>query len=127
MYSQRRAVGALLVALIWVAACSEPEGCTLVLVYGIEVEVQDASSDEPIAGRVHGVITDGAFEDSLRVPGGDPATATSLVGAGERAGIYAVHLEGVGYRPWDTTDVRVTRDACHVHPVTFIARLEPAS
>jgi hypothetical protein len=127
MYSQPRAVAALMVTLMWVTACSEPEGCTLTFAFGIEVEVRDASTDESIAGRVHGVITDGAFEDSLRAPGGDPAAATTLLGAGERAGIYAVHLEGVGYEPWDTTNVHVTRDACHVHPVTFIARLEPVS
>lgn len=125
MYSQPRAAAALLVTLMWVTACSEPGGCTLIFAFGIEVEVRDASTDESIAGRVHGVITDGAFEDSLRVPGGDPTAATALLGAGERAGVYAVHLEGAGYEPWDTTNVHVTRDACHVHPVTFIARLEP--
>jgi hypothetical protein len=94
----------------------------------LAIEVRDAATNEFIAGLIRGVATDGAFEDSLRVVAGlgaDPAQATTLGGAYERAGNYAVHLEGPGYEAWDTTNVRVTKDECHVRTATFTARLTP--
>lgn len=117
---------ASLVTACLVGACSDPGACTLNLVSAVAVEVRDASTEEFIAGFVRGIVTDGAFEDSLRVVaslGTDPALPTTLGGADERPGNYAVHLEGPGYQAWDTANVQVSRDACHVRTATFTARL----
>jgi hypothetical protein len=127
-----RAVGltATLVTAGLAGACSDPGGCTLNIVPAVAVEVRDASTDDFIAGLVQGVVADGAFEDSLRVVaslGTDPALPTTLGGADERAGTYAVHLEGSGYEAWDTANVQATRDACHVRTATFTARLTPTA
>jgi len=123
------ALAATLVTAGLGGACSDPGACLLNVVPAVEVEVRDASTDEFIASIVRGILRDGAFADSLRVVaslGTDPALATTLGGADERPGTYEVHLEGSGYEPWDTTNVRVTRDDCHVHTATFTARLTPA-
>jgi hypothetical protein len=127
-----RTVGlaATLVTAGFAGACSDPGACTLDIVPAVEVEVRDASTDGFIAGLVQGVATDGAFQDSLRIVaslGTDPAVPRTLGGADERAGNYAIHLEGPGYEVWDTGNVRVTRDACHVRTATFTARLTPAA
>jgi hypothetical protein len=116
----------LLVSAGLVAACSEPGGCTPSLVFGIQVLVRDGRTDAFIAQPVHGVVRDGAFEDSLRVvssAGTDSALATVLAGAAERPGTYSVHLESAGYEPWDTANVPVTKGECHVRPASFTARL----
>ena len=66
------------------------------LVFGIQAEVRDAGSEAFVAGPVHGVVRDGAFEDSLQVvssAGADPAIPTVLAGAAERPGTYVVHVE----------------------------------
>jgi hypothetical protein len=55
-----------------------------------------------------------------------PPRVITLAGAHERAGIYSVQLEAVGYEPWDTAGVRVTEDECHVRTARFTAALEPA-
>jgi hypothetical protein len=124
------ALSASLVTTRLVGACSEPGACTLNILPAVAVEVRDASTDAFIAGLVRGVVTDGAFEDSLRVIGSldtDPEVPTTLGGADERAGTYAVHLEGEAYEAWDTAGVRVTRDACHVRTAAFTARLTPTA
>jgi hypothetical protein len=116
----------LLVIAGLVAACSEPVECTPSLVFGIQVLVRDARTDAFVAQPVHGVVRDGAFEDSLRVvssAGTDSALATVLAGAAERPGTYSVHLESAGYEPWDTANVRVTKGECHVRPASLTARL----
>jgi hypothetical protein len=127
-----RAVGlvASLATAGLVGACSDPSECLPFAAAGVEVELRDASTDQFVTGLVRGVVTDGAFEDSLRVVaslGPDPELPSTLAGAYERAGVYAVHLEGRGYEAWDTTNVRVSRDACHVRTVMFTARLTPAA
>lgn len=120
----------LLVIAGLVAACSEPGECTPSLVFGIQVLVRDGGTDAFVAQPVHGVVRDGAFEDSLRVvssAGTDSALATVLAGAAERPGTYAVHLESAGYEPWDTANVRVTKGECHVRPASLTARLTIAA
>ena len=125
-----RTLGASLVTTSLVSACSDPGACTADVLPAVAVDVRDASTDSFVAGLVRGVVTDGAFEDSLRVIGSlgtDPPVPTTLGGADERAGTYAVHLEGAGYEAWDTAGVRVTRDDCHVRTATFTARLTPTA
>lgn len=110
--------------------CSEPGGCLLFAAPAIAIEVRDAATGDFIAGLVRGTLTDGVFEDSLKVIGGtgsDPVQATTLGGAYERPGVYAVHLVGTGYAAWDTANVRVTRDECHVGTARFTARLTPTA
>jgi hypothetical protein len=100
--------------------CTDP-GCTTELRFGLAVDVRRAATGESLAGIARGAMTDGAFTDSLQTfPGG-----VTLVGAGERAGTYAVHLEAAGYQPWDTTGVVVGRDECEVHPVALTAGMRP--
>ncbi|MFL5447159.1 MAG: hypothetical protein ACJ8A6_11775 [Gemmatimonadales bacterium] len=112
------------------SGCSEPAACTLELRRAVQVEVRDAVSDDYIAGVVHGAVRDGSFEDSLRVvgwTGTDPGVTTTLGGADERPGTYAVHLKGAEYQAWDTARVQVSRDECHVQTVSFTARLTPTA
>jgi hypothetical protein len=54
------------------------------------------------------------------------AFGSDLVGAGERAGTYAVTVTATGYAEWTTSGVVVTADECHVIPVRLEPRLQPA-
>jgi hypothetical protein len=88
MASRALALSASLVTSNLVIACSDPGVCTTDILPAVAVEVRDASTDGFIAGLVRGVVTDGAFEDSLRVIGSlgtDPPVQTTLGGADERA------------------------------------------
>lgn len=104
------------------------EGCTLVLVPGIAVEVRDRITNEFLATTPRGVVVEGASVDSLVVSGFSdhvPPRVTTFHGARERAGRYVVRIEADGYAPWDTAGIRVTEDDCHVRTVRFTAELEP--
>jgi hypothetical protein len=105
------------------AGCDPDEGCTLVLVPGIAVEVRDRITNEFLATTPRGVVVEGTFVDSLR-GFSDPLT-TTLHGAHERAGRYVVRIEADGYLPWDTAGIQVTKDECHARTVRFTAALEP--
>jgi hypothetical protein len=110
------------------AACSEPSFiCTDESRPAIVVEIRNRVSDEYLSVVPKGVVRDGAFEDSL-VTAGETLEATrvaTMSAAHERAGTYLVQLEADGYLPWDTSNVRVFADECHVITEEFIARLQP--
>jgi len=44
----------------------------------------------------------------------------------EREGTDTITVRRAGYATWTRTGVTVTRDECHVRPVTVTARLQPA-
>ena len=129
MPSRAAGIATSLVIAGLVGGCSDPGPCLLFAAPGLAIEVKDASTNDYIADLVHGVATEGAFEDSLRViaaRGTAPAQGTTIGGVYERAGMYAVHIEGPGYEAWDTANVEVVEEGCHVRTVSFTARLVPA-
>ena len=91
----------LILGAITGSACLDPGACTTSVEPAIRVEVRDAATGAFIADIARGVARDGDFEDSLRVigaTGGNPSIGTTLGGADERPGTYAIHL-GQGRRP----------------------------
>jgi hypothetical protein len=128
---RRRAFGlAVTVVAAYISgACTENDVCIVIAVPAIKIQVRDAVTDELIAGPIKGTVTDGSFRDSLVVltdTENDPAAITTLGGAYERAGTYAVHLEVAGYQAWDTAGVHAFNEGCHVGAVSFTARLKQA-
>jgi hypothetical protein len=104
------------------AGCSEWGSCTLSVEPGVVVEIRDAADGTPIAATASGTITDGGFQDSLRLYDG----SLSRAGADERAGTYRVHVVHAGYVPWEQTGVRVRDTGCHVDTVTLRTDLQRA-
>ena len=99
--------------------------CTLDFRYGLNVAVVDAATGAAIPKPLLVIATDGAFADTAqfaRDPGPLPAFASWPL-VGERAGRYTVRVRAAGYREWQQADVVVTRDVCHVIPVSLTARL----
>ena len=108
------------------AGCADSSGviCLAVIRPGIEVEVRDGATDEPLADLARGIVRDGSFADSLRIIGYDSSMAPSVLGAaGERPGTYSVRIARAGYEAWDTTAVSVQAGECGVIPVQLIAHL----
>lgn len=119
-------------ALLLAAGCSNPTGyaCPAVVNHGIEVEVLDAATGASVARGATGVVTDGAYTDSLRpvaFRGLPPAdTVTTLGAALGRAGVYTVRVQRPGYAPFERTGVRVVLNECGVVTTRLVARLTPA-
>ena len=82
--------------------------------------------DSAITGgstRIVARVRDGSFfeVDSLDVP----SERMSLQFAWERVGTYDIEITARGYERWSRSDVRVTKDPCHVVPQVIRVRLRP--
>ena len=105
-----------------VPGCSEWGGCTTSVEPAVLVEIRDAEDGTPIAATASGTVSDGSFQDSLRLHDGSLTRA----GADEREGTYTVRVLHTGYTTWEQTGVRVRDTGCHVDTVTLQADLQSA-
>jgi hypothetical protein len=99
----------------------DPGDCTTEIAWGVQVEVFDAVTIAPIEQDLTGRLVAVDHSEEMRVLG------NLVFGAGERAGVYTVLLEALGYEDWQQSDLRVRSGDCHVIPVRLEARLTPAS
>jgi hypothetical protein len=103
---------------------SPPVYCTNNFVWGLQVEVQDSVTSAPAASGAQVIARDGAYADTASYPPNRPDLDNlPLVAAGERAGTYTVTVRKAGFIDWERSNVVVTADECHVHPVALTARL----
>lgn len=112
--------------LVSVTACYEgdpwgPIACTSQFVFGLTVTVRDQSSTLPKAEDATLTLREGAYVEVVT----DSWDGTTLKGAGERSGTYAVTVEHPGYEAWTRAGVEITEDECHVIPVSITADLIP--
>lgn len=114
------------------AGCRALDGtaCPAVVSRAVDVEVVDASTGAYVARGASGVVTEGAYADSLRAVGFrgvHPAdTVTTLGAALGRAGVYTVRVQRPGYATFERAGVRVATDECGVVTTRLTARLAPA-
>ncbi len=95
--------------------------CTLEFVYGINVIVKDASTQNSITENINVSITDGNYQETLLlVPNSD-----TFVGAGERAGNYTITITAVNYHDFTSDVITLTSNECHVIPKALTFNLEP--
>jgi hypothetical protein len=100
---------------------------------GLTLTASDARTGVGLAGYTAVLRTDSAGAadpvtlDSVTVAAREPLPPPPITwaGASERAGRYAVRVTKAGYIPWDTANVVVTADRCHVQTVHLVVRLEP--
>lgn len=116
----------LAVAAFVMSACGDPAGnlpivCTDQLVYGISVQVVDASSGAQRASGSTLTVRDGSYEEVVTEVIGN----NTMVAAPERTGTYAVTITRAGYQTWSQFDVEVTENECHVVPVSLLAQIQP--
>lgn len=91
--------------------------CTGEAVPAVRVAVVDSVSGEAVLEPLVWV-RDGMFQDTLDVFDG------IAIGAYERAGTYAVHVEHDSYAPWVRSGVTVSENECHVITRELTARLQ---
>jgi len=113
---------ALLLVSLVLTGCSEWGGCTLSIEPAVIVEIRDAVDATPIAATASASVSEGSFQDSLRLYDGSLTRA----GADEREGTYTVRVLHTGYLVWEQTGVHVRDTGCHVATVTLKADLQRA-
>ena len=95
---------------------------------GVMVYVKDSVTNAGVASGASLIVREGIFKDSVAFPEARPdLNDLNLNAAGERAGTYQVTVSKPGYTTWVQSNVRVTKNICHVNTVTLTARLQPAN
>ena len=126
-----RRLTALATALLAVAGCESqaPVSCLAGVAPALLIQVTDSTSGAPAAFSSVGVVTDGAFLDTLDLDGlglTPPESLLVLSGPPERPGIYDVTIAKPGYLSWQRDGVWARAGDCHVATVLLSARLQPA-
>lgn len=121
----------VLMTISFLVACSDDDKaliCTTEYVFGITVNLYDSVSGEPVSRcETSYQIVDGQYleDDNDNFSNDTCETSTSIYAAGERAGTYDITITKTGYETWDTNDLIVNEDECHVNTVTVDAFLVP--
>ena len=96
--------------------------CTQEARPAVAVYVKDSVTNAGTASGASLVVREGSYEDSVAAPVG--MDNSPLGAAVERAGTYQVTVTKTGYATWVKSNVRVTKDLCHVNTVTLTALLQ---
>ena len=109
-------------------SASSTSPCTHEFRPGVNVFVKDSLTNAGVASGASLVVREGSFKDSVAFPSGRPdLNDYNLAAAGERAGTYQITVSKPGYATWVQSNVRVTKNVCHVNTVTLTALLQPTS
>lgn len=124
----RALLTSLVLASFGAAGCGGGTACTTLYAYGLSVTVVRASDGAPVYDATV-TITDGAYRETAmavfgRRDGGAGTGVPAYVGAGERAGEYAITVSAPGYAT-ETRRASVSRDECHVRGVALTVPLTP--
>jgi hypothetical protein len=135
----RLCIASSLLAILPACDAIAPEECTLVLRYGLLIELEDSITGLPVAvaGQVRAI--DGVFRDSIAsyiqgngtvdtvivnvVPGSSRASLAS-----GRPGTYRVEVERPEYEIWTRSNIEVVKQSpeCPAVATTHVlARLRP--
>jgi hypothetical protein len=106
----------MLLALILMFSCnsdnSNPQNCTEVYVFGLNVTFKDANTQTIITDGITVTAKDGSYEEQLtRIEDSD-----YFLGAGEREGTYIIEVTSDNYQTFISNPILVdkTEDNCHV-------------
>ncbi len=95
--------------------------CTAVFIYGVNASVTDAETGAAVSGATL-TLTEGDYSEIMEeVSSG----SGQYVGAGERAGTYALTIAADGYASQMIENIVVEGDECHVTGVTRELALTP--
>ncbi len=115
----------LLTPLLMTSSCESNEDpiiCTLEFVYGLNVVVLDAVTQQPLVDGVQVVAVDGSYREVLYNLSGVDNT---FFGAGERLGTYTITVTKEGYQTFIAPPIDVPANICHVITQSLTVNLQP--
>ncbi|MCK5401132.1 MAG: hypothetical protein KAJ28_05815 [Flavobacteriaceae bacterium] len=86
--------------------------CTEQFVYGLNVTVKNADTNDIITEGITVKAKDGNYEEELMYMDG----FNSFIGAGERTGNYIIEITSNNYQTYTSEVIVVGEDECHVIP-----------
>ena len=116
----------ILTPLLILSSCEssddDPIICTNEFVYGLHVDVLDATSGQPMVEGVVVTAVDGPYHEVLH---NNVGLETTFLGAGERIGNYTITVTKDGYLTQTLAAVAVPANVCHVVTQTRTVTLQP--
>ncbi|WP_138432712.1 hypothetical protein [Winogradskyella algicola] len=106
----------MLLALILMFSCnsddSNPQSCTEVYVFGLNITFKDANTQTIITDGITVTAKDGSYEEQLTMI----EDSDYFLGAGEREGTYIIEVTSDNYQTFISNPILVdkTEDNCHV-------------
>lgn len=95
--------------------------CTLQYVYGLNISIKNANTNNVITEDITITATDGDYQETLmRIE-----SSNSFFGAGERAGNYIITITSPNYQTFTSNTIKVTSDECHVIPKQIEFSIQP--
>lgn len=93
--------------------------CTDIFVFGLNVQVRDATTGGIILNNITVTAIDGSYSEELDF------IFDSFVGAGERPGDYILEVRAEGYPDFTSNPISVGADECHVITEDVEIELQP--
>jgi len=93
--------------------------CTEEFVYGLSVQVRDATTNGIIVNNITVTAKEGSYTEELKF------LFDTFLGAGERAGNYTLMVVADGYENFTSEVITVSEDECHVIGESVSIRLQP--
>ena len=113
------AVGALAACNGITAPCDTSERA------GIHLSIVDSLSQTAVlVDSIKAAAIDDAYEERTSFSNLRPDPVTDVLLAMERAGVYEVQVNAIGYRPWRRDQIEVTNGRCHVNTAHITALLQ---
>ena len=95
--------------------------CTEQYVYGLNVIVKDANTNDIIIEDITIIATEEDYQEELMIFLG----STNYVGAGERPGNYILEVTSNDYQTYTSSVIEIGADECHVIPEVIEIFLQP--
>lgn len=95
--------------------------CTEQFVYGLNVTVKDAITNEIVTEGIVVIARDGTYEEELM----NIDSFDTFIGAGERPGNYTLEVTSLNYELFTSDVIQVGADECHVIGESVEILLQP--
>lgn len=106
---------ALFLSSMFLILCDDAKDdiiCTEHFVYGLNVTVKDANTNEILVEDITVIAQEGEYEETLMNLQG----TNNFIGAGERSGSYIIKVMAINYQDFISEMIVIYADECHVIP-----------
>lgn len=102
--------------------CNDDDlNCTEIYVYGLNVTLKNSETNEVVTSDVTVTAVEGDYQEELMLIDFSP----NFVGAGERPGLYIIHVTSPNYENYTSDEIFLDFDGCHVIPQALEILLQP--
>lgn len=118
-------VAACLMVIGFIGGCSSPT-CSLVARAGLQIDVVDSATGQPLTVQPRLVLNNGVYSDTLPRAGDGSYDGRRFVVLFGQTGTFTATVLADGYQQWAATSIEIPSDKCGApqRTVTLVAKLQ---